>query len=332
MPGFKPFLKAFGKAFTLFVNNDVPRMSAALSFYTFFALAPIIVLVTFFSNWIYKDGVLEAGIYLELSQFLGTDAAAQVRQVVLNSGQFDWSNPVSIITLIALIFSATGVFTEIQSSVNLIWSLKAKPKKGWLKFIVNRFMSLSIIIGLGFIMMVSLIISTGIDILVAKLSERIPSGMLVASWVINLLFTLIVISLVFGIIYKFLPDAKVKWSNITIAAITTALFFMLGKYLISLYIGQKNPTSVYGTAGSIVVVLLWVYFSSMILYFGACVTKTYAQISGQEIYPNEYAVFVESVEITNKKSLQLQDDNMEVKSKDVDIQIAPGAELNTKQN
>lgn len=307
-------------------------MSAALSFYTFFALAPVIVLITFFSNWIYKDGVLEAGIYLELSQFLGTDAAAQVQHVVLNSGQFDWNNPVSIITLIALVFSATGVFTEIQTSVNLIWSLKAKPKKGWLKFIVNRFMSLSIIIGLGFIMLVSLIISTGIDILVAKLSERIPSGMLIASWLINLVFTLIVISLVFGIIYKFLPDAKVKWSNITIAAITTALFFMFGKYLISLYIGQKNPTSVYGTSGSIVVVLLWVYFSSMILYFGACFTKTFAQVSGQDIFPNEYAVFVENVEITNKKSLQLQDDNMEVKQKDVDIQIAPGAELNTKQN
>jgi membrane protein len=328
----KQFFSALGKAFTLFVNNDVPKMSAALSFYTFFALAPVIVLVTFFSNWVYKDGVLEAGIYMELSEFLGRDAAAQVQLMVQHSGQFNWNNPVSIVTVIALIFSATGVFTEIQSSVNLIWSLKAKPKKGWLKFLTNRAMSLSIIIGLGFIMLVSLIISTGIDILVTKLSEKLPTGMLLASWVINFVFTMTVISLVFGIIYKFLPDAKVKWSNISVASITTSILFLLGKYAISLYIGQKNPTSIYGTAGSIVIVLLWVYFSSMILYFGACFTKAFAQVTGKDIYPDEYAVFVESVEITNKKSLQLQEDAVEVRNKDVDIQITPGAEVNTKTN
>lgn len=326
----RQYLNAIGKAFKLFVNNDVPKMSAALSFYTFFALAPVIVLVTFFSNWIYKDGVLEAGIYMELSAFLGTDAAAQVQQIVRQSGQFNWSSPVSIITLVALVFSATGVFTEIQSTVNLIWSLKAKPKKGWLKFLTNRIMSLSIIIGLGFIMLVSLIISTGIDILVAKLSEKIPEGMLVASWLVNLVFTMVVISLVFGVIYKFLPDAKVKWSNISVASITTSLLFLLGKQLISLYIGQKNPTSIYGTAGSIVVVLLWVYFSSMILYFGACFTKAFAQVTGKDIYPDDYAVFVESVEITNKKSIQLQEDSVEVRKKDVDIQIAPDAPIDTK--
>ena len=326
----RQYLNAIGKAFRLFVNNDVPKMSAALSFYTFFALAPVIVLVTFFSNWIYKDGVLEAGIYMELSAFLGTDAAAQVQQIVRQSGQFNWSSPVSIITLVALVFSATGVFTEIQSTVNLIWSLKAKPKKGWLKFLTNRIMSLSIIIGLGFIMLVSLIISTGIDILVAKLSEKIPEGMMVASWLVNLVFTMVVISLVFGVIYKFLPDAKVKWSNISVASITTSLLFLLGKQLISLYIGQKNPTSIYGTAGSIVVVLLWVYFSSMILYFGACFTKAFAQVTGKDIYPDDYAVFVESVEVTNKKSIQLQEDTVEVRKKDVDIQIAPDAPIDTK--
>ncbi len=323
--------KAIKHALLLFINHQVMRMAAALSFYTFFALAPVLMIIIYSTRWIVSDGKIEAGLYSEITNFIGADAANQVQQIIINSGTFNWSSPASIISVIALLFSATGVFTEIQSSINAIWSLKAKPKKGWLKYIVNRFISLSVIVGLGFILLVSLILSTGIDIVLNQLSNHFSRGTVLFSNLSNLLLTVIIISIVFGCILKFLPDAKISWRDIIVPSLLTACLFLIGKFLISFYIGKANPAKPYGTAGSIVIILLWVYYSSMILYYGACFTKAFAQRRGRNIYPNDYAVFVEQVEIQNKQSLQNQDDTIEVKSSDVEVVLEPGATVESKK-
>ncbi|MFM9907692.1 MAG: YihY/virulence factor BrkB family protein [Chitinophagaceae bacterium] len=323
--------KASGHAIKLFINHEVMRMAAALSFYTFFALAPVLMIIIYSTRWIVSDGKIEAGLYSEITNFIGADAALQVQQIIMNSGSLNWSSPASILSVIALIFSATGVFTEIQSSINAIWSLKAKPKKSWLKYIINRFVSLSVIIGLGFILLVSLIVSAGVDIVLNQLSNHFSKETVLFSNLSNLLLTVIIIGFIFGSILKFLPDAKISWRDIIVPSLLTASLFLAGKFLISYYIGKANPAKPYGTAGAIVIILLWVYYSSMILYFGACFTKAFAQRSGRNIYPDDYAVFVEQVEIQNKQSLQKQDDSIAVKSSDVEVVIEPGATIESKK-
>ena len=162
------------------------------------------------------------------------------------------------------------------------------------------------ILGLGFILMVSLIISTLMDVMMQRLLSMLPSISVWIAYGINLGITLLITTFLFSIIFKFLPDAKIEWGDVRAGAFATAFLFMLGKFAIGYYMGKSNPGGVYGTAGSIVIILLWVYYSAIILYFGACFTKVYAQFTGREIYPTQYAVFIEQIEVQNKNSLQEQ--------------------------
>ena len=188
------------------------------------------------------------------------------------------------------------MFVEIQDSLNIIWRVKAKPKKGWLKFIENRFLSFSLIGSLGFLLLVSLVV----NILVSALSDRIQHffpGVTIIIFVINFAITFVVITLLFGIIFKVLPDVKISWSDVRSGAIFTALLFILGQYLIGLYIQYTAQGSAYGAAGSIIVILVWIYYTSAILYIGAEFTQVYAEAIGSRIEPAEYAVHVEQTEV-----------------------------------
>jgi membrane protein len=198
------------------------------------------------------------------------------------------------------VVGATGVFSEIQDSINLIWHLKAKPYKGkgWFRLIINRLLSFSMVITLGFLMLVSLVINGLMDVLFSHLATKFPDLQLFVVYIFNLGLTFFITAFLFAIIFKLLPDARIKWKDIRAGAITTAILFMAGRFLISYYLGQNNRiTSAYGAAGSLLVILLWVYYSSMILYFGAVFTRVYAISRGCQIYPNKYAVWVEQKEV-----------------------------------
>jgi membrane protein len=208
---------------------------------------------------------------------------------------------------IALIFAATGVFTEIQDSINFIWRLKAKPKKGWLKLIINRLLSFSMVVSLGFILLVSLIVNSVMDLVGQQLVKLLPGIASYLAYGFNLLITFITISLLFAIIFKVLPDARIEWRDVIIGSITTAILFMLGKFGISYYLGKTHISNTYGAAGSVVIILLWVYYSATILYFGACFTHVYAKRTGRNIFPNDYAVWIQEIELENKASLQVQE-------------------------
>lgn len=306
-----------------FDANSVPRMSAALSYYTLFSIAPILLIVITVGDVFYGREAIEGSLFGQIKNFVGTDAALQIQAIIKNAATSNNTVLHSIISIIALVFSATGVFTEIQGSINNIWQLKAKPKKGWLKFLLNRLLSLSMVMGLGFILLVSLVINTALDILMERLFMLLPAGTVWITYVVNMGVTFMVISFLFGIIFKVLPDAKIEWKDIRMGAFTTAILFMLGKFAISFYLGRSNPGGAYGAAGSLVIILLWVYFSAMILYFGACFTKANSQYSGRHIYPNQYAVFVRQIEVQNEGSLQDQErkkvvnENNEVEVKSV---------------
>ena len=189
-----------------------------------------------------------------------------------------------------LLIGASGVFAEIQSSINYIWGLRAKPNKGFKKFIQNRLMSFSMIVSLGFLMIVSLLVNVILDIVNSRLKLYFPESTIYLFYVINSVIVFSIITLLFAIIFRTLPDGIIKWRDACFGAGCTAILFMIGKFAIGYYLGNSTIASIYGAAGSVIIILVWVYYSSIILYFGAEFTKVYAKTYGGKIFPNEYSV------------------------------------------
>ena len=297
-------------SFKDFVDHDVLKHSAALAFFTIFALPGLLIVIIWFSDLFYGRGAVEGSIYNQIEKFVGHSAALDIQDTIHNASQSSGSRFASIVGLIVLIVSATSVFNEIQSSVNSIWRLKAKPRKGlgFLKLIFNRLLSFSMIITLGFILLVSLIINGGMDLLLDKLMQKYPQLTVILVYILNIILTYFISAFIFAAIFKILPDARVKWKHVRIGAFVTAFLFMGGKFVISYLLGHNQMTTAYGAAGSIIVILLWVYYSSMILYFGAAFTHSYVVQKGSRIYPNSYAVWVQEIEVESEKSILQQPD------------------------
>jgi membrane protein len=295
------------QTFVDFFDKKVLKLSAALAYYTIFSLPALLIIIIWVTDIFYGREAIEGTVYRQLTDFVGKNAAIQIQETIRNATLSSDSNWAAIVGVIILLIGATGVFEEIQESINQIWHLKAKPRKGkgWLKLIMNRLLSFSMIITLGFLLMVSLIINGIMDIFLTRLSQNFPNVEVYVVYIFNFIFTFLVTSFLFGVIFKVLPDARIKWKDVRVGAITTALLFMGGRFLISYYLGQNSRiTSAYGAAGSILVILLWVYYSAIILYFGAVFTRVYAISRGCQIYPNNYAVWVEQKELESNESLK----------------------------
>lgn len=284
-------------AFNGFIDDKVAKLSGSLAYFTVFSIGPMLLVIIYFADIFYGREAIEGTIYGQINGFVGADAAAQIQSIIRNATLTGGSRVAAIIGFITLIIGATSVFAEIQDSVNMIWNLKPKPKKGWLKLITDRLLSFSVIIGLGFILLVSLIVNGLIEALMNRLQARFPEVTVVLVYIVNILITLGVTTVLFGIIFKALPDAKIKWRDVATGSFVTAILFMLGKFAITFYIGRSTVTTTYGAAGSLVVLLLWIYYSSIILYFGAEFTKAWAAQFGGRIVPSKYAVWVKQVEI-----------------------------------
>ncbi|MDE3253393.1 MAG: YihY/virulence factor BrkB family protein [Bacteroidota bacterium] len=297
----------FRESLSDFSDNKSFRMSAALAYYTVFSIAPMLIIIISLLDFFYGKNAIEGTIFLHIKGFVGADAAIQIQEIIKSasaSRDFSWA---SVLGIGALIFAATGVFAEIQDSINFIWRLKAKPKKNWLKLVLNRVLSFSMVVSLGFILLVSLVVNSVLDLAGEQVLRLFPGLALVIASGINLLITFLTISALFATIFKVLPDARIHWRDVITGSFTTAILFMLGKYLISYYLRKSHISDYYGAAGSVVVILLWVYYSSAILYFGACFTRVYAIRTGRNVFPDEYAVWIQEIELENKASLQAQD-------------------------
>lgn len=300
-----------------FGTLGITRMSAALAYYTIFSIAPMLLVIITISSQVFGRDAIEGKIYGQIKTYVGSDAAVQIQELIKNATISGGVTFASVIGVIALLFAATGVFAEIQASINTIWRLKAKPRKsGILKVLKTRLLSFSMIITLGFILMVSLAVNAVLDSLIDRLIALFPGLTVYVTYTINVVFTFIIISLLFGIIFKVLPDARIKWRDVRMGAFVTALLFMVGRFAIGYYLGHSKISSTFGAAGSMVILLLWVYYSSIILYFGAAFTKAYSQRNGDHIYPNSYAVWIEQVEVENKGELSKQDSEIKIVKKD----------------
>ncbi len=290
------------ETFKEFSDNKVPKLSASLAYYTVFSLGPLLIVIIYLCSFFLGREAVEGTIYTQMQGFVGNDAAKQIEDIIKNAS-IGGKGPVALtIGIITLLIGATSVFGEIQDSINDIWGIKPKPKKGWLKLIKNRLLSFGIIGSLGFLLLVSLGATALVEGLNNKLKSIFPDVTVVIFYIINLALTLGVTALLFGVIFKVLPDAKIKWKQVWAGAIFTSVLFMLGKFGISFYISKSNVGSTYGAAGSLVILLVWIYYSSIILYFGAVFTKAHAMKYGEAIEPSEYAVVMEKVEVEKGKT------------------------------
>ena len=288
----KKFFSLLYDTFNAFLDDNCLKLSASLSYYTIFALAPLLLIVISLAGFFFGREAASGEIYDQLNLLVGSESALQIQEIIANIQARQATTTGAIVGGLILFVGASGVFTEIQGSINYIWSVKAKPKKGWRKFLINRLLSFSLVLGLGFLLLVSLIISTVTSLLSHRLVERFPNSTVYFIHLVNGAVVFIVITSLFMVIFKVLPDARISWRDALVGAVFTALLFLGGKYLIGLYLQKSNLDVTYGTAASIIIILTWVYYSSLILYFGAEFTKMFALYSGHGIKPKNTAVFL----------------------------------------
>lgn len=275
-----------------FTDDGCMKLAASLSYYTVFAIAPLLIVIISLVGSLFGRDAVQGKVYEELKELVGSDAALQIQSVIANLQQTHNTTLGTIIGVVILFIGATGVFMEIQSSINYIWSVRAKPKKGWLKYIINRLLSFLLVLTLGFLLIVTLIANTILSVLSNQLTEYFPHYTIYLLNTLNLILLLASIASLFMVVFKVLPDAVISWRDAFVGAMFTSLLFMAGRYLIGLYLGQSKLGVTYGTAASIIIILTWVYYSSIILYFGAEFTKAFALESGHGIRAKSTAVFI----------------------------------------
>jgi membrane protein len=283
-----------------FVDDNASKLSASLAYYTLFSIGPLLLVIITLLGFFYKKAYITAQIFDRMRSIVGANATSQLQSILVNMSHQTNKTLIGIIGILVFIFGATGIFSEIQGSINYIWSIKAKPKRSWLKYITDRLLSLVLVIGLGFLMLVTVFINILIDLVSGRLKPLLGANDTIMLKAANLGLLFLVVTLVFTIIFKVLPDAWIHWKDALIGAVLTAVLFIIGKFLISYYLGVSKSINLYGAATSIILLLSWVYYSSMILYYGAAFTEVYAHIYGKGITVNDNAVHISKQEIKTR--------------------------------
>lgn len=279
-----------------FTNDNVTKLSASLAYATIFAIVPFLTFIVTFGSWFEQD--LSSQVYGTMNELLGSEVTSQVQSIIQNTVESGNSTTARIISLGVMIFGATAIFAEMQTSLNTVWGIKPKPRKGWLHYLKNRVLSFSIILILGFLLLITLSVSTLINSVRQQLIDYFPGITAIVFQIIGIMLNILVVATLFILIFKILPDAKIKFKDVMIGGIVTTILFLIGQLAISIYLGTRNTMSVYGAAAFLVILLTWIYYSSIIVYIGAEFTKAWANEIGGKIYPDEYAVSTRIVEIT----------------------------------
>lgn len=280
------------KTYQEFTEDNAIKLSASLSYYTLFSLPPLLIIIISICSVFFGREAVTGKFFGQINGLVGNEAAIQIQQTIKNIELSDSNTWAAIFGAIMLLIGASGVFAEIQSSINYIWGLKAKPDKGLVVFLKNRLMSFSMIASVGFLLMVSLMVNTVMDVINNRLLVYFPDTTIYLFYVLNIVILFVTTTILFSIIFKTLPDGFIAWKDALIGSSFTSVFFMIGKFAIGFYLGSSTVATIYGAAGSVIIILIWVYYSAIILYFGAEFTKVYANNRGSKIIPNTYAVSV----------------------------------------
>ena len=280
------------------IDDDAPQLGAALAYYTVFSLAPMVLLLLAVIGVLFRDDPAGAWsrITEQMSYFLDKSAVQMVQQIARQVSTPTKSAVGGIIGIALALFGATGVFGQLQNALNTIWGVKARPGGGVWGFVRSRFLSFALLAGIVFLLLVSLVIEAVIKGFSHYL-QSIGPGALTVIIPIYLTFDFVVVTAVFALIFKILPNATTRWRDVWIGAVMTALLFLIGKWALGIYLGSGTAASAYGAASSLITMLLWVYYSSQILLFGAEFTQVYANECGARIEPDKYAVRIERQEI-----------------------------------
>jgi membrane protein len=286
------FFRFIKQVISEYIADNVLKYSASLAYYTTLSLAPMLIIVISASGILFGEEAMRGEVYTEIRDLVGSKAAAQIQDTMQNIHLSRGSSFSTIISLVVLLIGATGIFGEIQDSLNKIWGLKTINVRVWWKLLLDRLVSFSLIISLGFVMVVSLLLSAIVAAVSAHIAKFLGGAGEVMLLITDNLLSVALTSTIFAVIFKVLPDAKIKWRDVIIGSLITSILFMIGKIIIGYYLGKSNLASVFGAAGSVIIIMIWVYYSSATLYLGAVFTKVYATNYGGKILPNEYSVWV----------------------------------------
>jgi len=286
-------LKSIGRLFkvsaTEWSNDKAARLGASLSYYTIFSLAPVLLLVIAVAGMVLGRDAAQGKIVEQLQGLLGVDAAKAIQTMLEKAGQHGKGIIATVVGGVTLIVGATGVMIELQDALNTVWKVIPKPNQGIKGIIRDRLLSFGIVLGFGFLLLVSLVVSAAVALLDGWIGGMIP-GWVIFGYVLSYGISVGLVALMLGAIFKILPDAKIAWKDVWVGAVVTSLLFHLGKFGISLYIGKASVASSFGAAGSLAVLLVWVYYSSQIVLFGAEFTRAYANEFGSHVEASDNAI------------------------------------------
>lgn len=286
---FKHLGKLFKSTFKSWNDKDPFRQSAVIAYYAIFSIPGLLVLIIAIAGYFFGKDAVNENIIAQISSTMGADTAASIKEMLLKASTSKSSILGSIVSIGVLLVGATGVFVELQKSLNDIWHVKPMKQNGIWLIVKARLFSFGLIVAIAFLLLVSLVVSTGLTALSDIIRVYTSEFTVIIFNIVNFLFSLAVISLLFAMMYKILPDAKIEWKHVWVGSLITGLLFTIGKTALAFYFGTADPGSVYGAAGSVILMLLWVSYSSMIVFFGAEFTAAYARRYTGKVPPMEHA-------------------------------------------
>ncbi|MCB0578755.1 MAG: YihY/virulence factor BrkB family protein [Phaeodactylibacter sp.] len=290
---FRFYWKVLKGSIQRFLKEDIFTHAAGLAYYTIFALPPMLMVILFTTTIFYDRTTMRRTIFGEISSLVGPESARSLATTLDRIGLFEGSWWASAISIAVLVFTSTTVFVTIQNALNRIFGVKPKPKtKGWLKMIRDRLISFALLLSIAFILIVSLVLTALISALGDYLSRFVPEVSIVIATVASELFPFLIITALFGLIFRYLPDVEIHWKDTIVGALVTSFLFLIGKFLISFYIANSQAANLYEAAGSVMVILLWVFYASIIFLFGGAFTRVYIEEKRGEIAPNSFSVKV----------------------------------------
>jgi len=296
---FKNFFTILKTAAKQWWKRDPFKESAVIAYYAIFALPGLLVVIITLAGYFFGEEAVSGQITGQITAVMGADTAIQIQDIIAKATQSRNSAWATVVGITTILVGATGVFVEFQKSINNIWKVQADvAKSGVVSYLKTRLFSFGIIIAIAFILIISLVISAALSALGNWISQYFSSLILIVLQLLNFVVSLGILALLFAVMFKFFPDAQIKWKHVWVGSFVTALLFELGKLALGLYFGQANPGSGYGAAGSIILILLWASYSSMIVFFGAEFTHIYAQKIDGEVPPDEHAVKI--IEVKTK--------------------------------
>lgn len=286
--------------------GDPYMQSAAVSYYAIFSLPALLIIVITVAGVAFGQEAVQGKVSEQVGSLVGREAAINVESMIAQTKRTGNSTIATIVGVGTLLFGATGLFFQLQKSLNAIWDVKQKPDAGIKKVVVDRATSLGIVIAIGFLLLISLVITTLISAMSDWISSQLPDIFVQVFYVVNLIVSFAIIMVLFAVIYKVLPDVEISWKAVWTGAAVTALLFVIGKFALGIYFGKADPGSAFGAAGSIILILLWVSYSALILFFGAEFTQVYARHHGYKIVPSSHAERTAEFKLKHPDELEIK--------------------------